>query len=419
MWLYAGPRLPTACLASVCFFSLSSFILSSSSAEDNHEDSHSWQGCETILAPSTMGWGVYAAKPFQEGDIVDLAPLFVMMKAPKNEIHNSALNDYNYGHFRNSDYYHAVLFGNEMFYNHHPEPNVLYTYIRGVGGDTQAAGFVSFVARRDIVAGEQLFSTYGDDDEGRQWFAERGMEMQAPADKDSKIVLEDLELFQAEFCSKIYAGLGLPSWKQLGLSDDPARSDALMDVARLAPFDAGFGNAKAKVAIASGKRIEISTGLLLSRKLVKGSILGGLILSWEDDLKEEHKQSLRILRHSGQVIVQYQGHDTSWRRIDRFDSFEDLAILPAAGNIALVRRVGDSEASNCRLVLHWQGAQHGSVGVTLELVATADIAVGEVLKLNLPQGGSAAELALLKDELELTGQPCHSDLFLVKSDDEL
>jgi hypothetical protein len=54
----------------------------------------------------------------------------------------------------------------------------------------------------------------------------------------------------------------------------------------------------------------------------------------------------------------------------------------------------------------------------LELVATADIAVGEVLKLNLPQGGSAAELALLKDELELTGQPCHSDLFLVKSNDE-
>jgi hypothetical protein len=58
------------------------------------------------------------------------------------------------------------------------------------------------------------------------------------------------------------------------------------------------------------------------------------------------------------------------------------------------------------------------VGVTLELVATADIAVEEVLKLDLPPGGSAAELALLKDELELTGQPYHSDLF-VKRNDEL
>jgi hypothetical protein len=128
-------------------------------------------------------------------------------------------------------------------------------------------------------------------------------------------------------------------------------------------------------------------------------------------LKEEHKKHLRILRDSGQVIVQYQGADTSWRCIDRFDSFEDLAILPAAGNIASVRRVGDAEASNCRLVINWQGSQLGSVGVTLELVATADIAVGEVLKLDLPPGGSAAELALLRDKLELKGQPYHSCLF--------
>jgi hypothetical protein len=311
----------------------------------------------------------------------------------------------------------------DMFYNHHPEPNVDYS-IHGFKGDTQASGFV---AKREIAAGEQLFSTYGHDDEGKRWFADRGMEMQAPKDKDSKIVLADLEL--AEFCSKIYAGVGLPSWKKLLAPGGPEESSAasMMDLARLAPFDAGFGNAKAKVAIARGERIEISTGLVLSRKLVKGSILGGLVISWKDDLKEEHKEHLRLLRDSEQVIVQYQGDDTSWRHIDRFDSFEDLAILPAAGNIASVRRVGNAEASNCRLVIHWQGSQHGSVGVTLELVATADIAVEEVLKLDLPPGGSAAELALLKDELELTGQPYHSDLFVkpyhsdlfVKRNDEL
>ena len=157
---------------------------------------------------------------------------------------------------------------------------------------------------------------------------------------------------------------------------------------------------------------------MLSRELVKGTVFGGLVISWKDDLKEEHKEQLRILRQNEQVIVQHQGDDTSWRRIDRFDSFEDLAILPAAGNIGMVRRVGDAEGSNCQLVIHWQGAQHGSAGVTLELVATADIGVGEVLKLDLPPGGSAAELALLKDELELTGQPYHSDLF-VKREDEL
>jgi hypothetical protein len=103
-----------------------------------------------------------------------------------------------------------------MIYNHHPEPNVRYSIHSRVGGDTQVAGFV--IMRQDIAAGEQLFSTYGDDDEGRKWIANRGMEMQAPTDKDSKIVLTDLELFQAEFCFKIYAGARLPSWKTLASS---------------------------------------------------------------------------------------------------------------------------------------------------------------------------------------------------------
>jgi hypothetical protein len=384
---------------------------SAADADDNNEAP--WQACDTILAPSSMGWGVYAAKSFKQGEIVDVAPLFVPIKGGPNEIKNSVLNDYSYGYIRNagnSDSYHAVIFGMTMFYNHHPEPNVRYTTpfdAVGAAGDTHKTAVV-FIARRDIVAGEQLFTTYGVHDEGRQWFADRGVEMQAPADKDNKTVSALLDL-KPEFCSKIYAGVGLPSWKKLA-----TRSDA-SDLARLAPFDAGFGDAKAKVAIVRGERIEISTGLLLSRKLVKGSILGGLVLSWKDDLKQEQKQHLRTLRHSGHVKVQYQGHDTSWKSVDHFDSFEDLAILPGAGNIALVRRVGDVEASNCQLVL---GTQHyGSVGVTLELVATADIAVGEVLKLDLPPGGSAAELALLKDELERTGQPYHSEIFLKKNEE--
>jgi hypothetical protein len=398
-------RQSTACLASVCYFSLVFLLVFSSAADADDNNEGPWQACETILAPSSMGWGVYAAKSFKQGEILDVAPLFVPIKGGSKEIKNSVLDNYSYGYIRNpgnSDRYHAVIFGMTMFYNHHPEPNVRYTTFDGVGAADIHKTAVVFIARRDIVAGEQLFTSYGVHDEGRQWFADRGVEMQAPADK----ALLDLK---PEFCSKIYAGVGLPSWKKLA-----TRSDA-SDLARLAPFDAGFGDAKAKVAIVRGERIEISTGLLLSRKLVKGSILGGLVISWKDDLKEEHKQHLRTLRHSGQLKVQYQGHDTSWKSIDHFDSFEDLAILPGAGNIALVRRVGDAEASNCQLVL---GAQHyGSVGVTLELVATADIAVGEVLKLDLPPGGSAAELALLKDELELTGQPYHSEIFLKKNEE--
>jgi hypothetical protein len=45
-----------------------------------------------------------------------------------------------------------------------------------------------------------------------------------------------------------------------------------MDKTRLAPFDAEEANAK--VAIAAGDRIELSTGMIVSHKLVKESALG-------------------------------------------------------------------------------------------------------------------------------------------------
>jgi hypothetical protein len=62
-----------------------------------------------------------------------------------------------------------------------------------------------------------------------------------------------------------------------------------------------------------------------------------------------------------------------------------------------------NEAGNCRLVIQSEGSQ-GSVGVTLELIATEDIAVGEVLMLNLPPARSRIELQFLKRELQLTGR---------------
>jgi hypothetical protein len=42
--------------------------------------------------------------------------------------------------------------------------------------------------------------------------------------------------------------------------------------------------------------------------------------------------------------------------------------------------------------------------MTLELIATEDIAVGEVLMLNLPPARSRIELQFLKRELQLTGR---------------
>jgi hypothetical protein len=365
-------------------------------ARSTSDEEQSWQGCDIFLAPSTTGWGVYAARSFRDGEMVELAPLFVPMSSDSRQIKQGVLNDYVYGYnTKDGTYKTVVVFGMTMFYNHHPEPNVKY-HIVGNG----LSHFLAFAARRDISEGEQLFSSYGDVDGGRDWFTKRGMEMQTPV--ESRISPENLPHFLAECCSKIYAGIGLST-----LEDD---DHEFIDKSRLAPFDAWLGDARAKVSISNGQRIELSTGLLLSNKLAKDSSLGGLILSW-DDLKEEHQSALRILQQTGQIKLQYQSADTSWQRIDAFEqSYEDLAILPVAGNIGLVRRLGDGP-SNCRLVLHWQGAQQGSVAVTLELIATQEIAAGEVLTLNLPPAGTKRELALLKGEMQASVQPHYPGIF--------
>jgi hypothetical protein len=350
----------------------------------------SWQECEVFLAPTTMGWGVYAARDFDEGDVVEVAPLFVLLDKSdelKLQINRIALDDYVYGYTYEENSYSNVLFGMTMFYNHHPQPNVRYAMI--------AEPFVGFTARRRIEAGEQLFSTYGNEDEGKEWFENRGIEMQAPP--ESRIATEDLPHYIAECCSKIYAGIGLPKWT---LSD----GEMYNMESRLAPFDAGLGDAKAKVDIAEGESIETGFGLAVSRELMRGTLIAPLLMTW-DNFDENQKQALRILQQSGRLVVKGPDMDQP----DSFKSFEDLAILPVAGNIGLVRR-GDFP-SNCRLVIDWRAGQSNSYGVTFQLVATQNIKAGEVLKMEMPKASAEDERRLLKERMDATGNLYHDGFF--------
>lgn len=236
------------------------------------------------------------------------------------------------------------------------------------------------------------------------------------APEESIISAESLPLFKKEFCSKIYAGFGRPFLESLrakGELDESFRIDA----SRLAPFDAGIGDARARRPISKGERIEVASGLLLSTKLFAGTVLGSLLFSWHH-LNEKNRANIRILRESGQIMVQYQDQGTDWVGVDTFVSYEDLSILPASGQIGLVRRVGETEASNCRLDIAWKLGQKDSVSVTLELIATQDIDTGDVLLLNLPPAGTKEELRLLKAELDGLGQPYFPGLFkgLVESE---
>ena len=267
-----------------------------------------------------------------------------------------------------------------------------------------------FRANRAIRAGEQLFVTYGIDDGGVKWFEDRDMDMLAP---EESITSESLPYFLKEFCSNVYATFGRPYWERMAVSEELGEPG--IDPSRLAPFDAGLGDARAKRPISKGDRIEIATGLLLSTQLIAGTVLGGLVFSWQH-LSEQHRASLHILRESGQIKLQGQNQDSGWARVDMFESYEDLSIFPASGHIGMVRRVGETEVSNCHLNILWHLGQKDSVSVTLELVATRDIDTGDVLLLDLPPAGTKDELRLLKAELDGLGQAYVPGLFDTASD---
>lgn len=211
----------------------------------------------------------------------------------------------------------------------------------------------------------------------------------------------------------------------------------------LAPsFDAGWGDARTKVDVEKGDRLEVSTALVLSHEYTKNTALMPLVYGWKD-LHEDHREGLRALARKGHLHLQYQGPDTSWKPINNFtqghqNNFEDLVLFPVAGNIGMVRRrtttVDDSLSgteSNCRLIVHPQTEQDGTgennnddddndsmlwleqpVGVTIELIAMEDMDAGTVLVVDLMESvATPFEYELLLRELKTTGQSFAREVF--------
>lgn len=93
----------------------------------------SWQSCDVFLAPSSTGWGVFAARDYEEGELVDAAPLVIRTWDDRLDGITKAtvLDDYVYGYVDDTTgkYSPVVLFGYSMFFNHHPEPNVVVSLL--------------------------------------------------------------------------------------------------------------------------------------------------------------------------------------------------------------------------------------------------------------------------------------------------
>lgn len=367
-----------------------------------NEEVDIWQHCDVFMAPTNTsgGWGTYAARDFASTELLDMTPLYISMSnlsRAHTRLHKqSALDDYVYGVYRptTSEYTSQVLFGYDMMYNHHPTaPNTQL----GLGSGYSQGKYTT----RKIRAGEQLFMNYGKRDGGKTWFEERGLTM-LPY-KDATIYSKDqLNYLRTQYCSKIYSTPGIPLFPSI-------------DEKRLAPFGkAGLGDARAKVSIKAGERIEKSTGMLLYEPFVQGTVLAPLVFSW-DSLNDRQKSVITTFannHYDGKIPVQYQDHKTDWKQTMRRTNVYDVSILPFAGRIAMVRRVGSSPAgtSNCYMKIKMVYNQdYGSATVELELIATEDLAPGDILLLDMPKAGSTLERSLLQASLEETGHPYFFD----------
>jgi hypothetical protein len=409
--------------------------------EHNSADSSSSSSCGIFLAPSPeFGWGVYAARDFKTAELIEIVPAYLPLPSEGVEIQSSILYDYVHssgcdgpnnnmnldeedddGDYKGEN--DQLLIGHGSSYNHNDNPNIQFVEYTG-----QGSGHVMAVqAVRDIAMGEELLARYGDDD----WFTSRSIPQKntnhhhhRPSGADDPVVVlpaMDIPRYKSQYCSKIQAGIGSKTWNEKILTNATVHNFWFEADRRLPPKDTGFGVARAKVALATGDRIELSLGLLVSQRIMADSIVAPLLLGWKD-LNPEQQRTMRMLRKNskGQFILHYPGQS---ERRDSFESYEDLAILPI-GALALVRRLLEGHkkspgTTNCRLKINGS-MQSGSTSLALELVATKTIKQGDVLLLDLPPAGTSKDLELLENELKRTGQPYHASTFAAfKAKDEL
>jgi hypothetical protein len=379
-----------------------------------------WDSCETFFAPSSLpsgGWGIYAGRDFRATEIVEISPRFIALQHEIPTVHNSVLDDYVYGYSRRNqetnefDRLVCIVFGNAMFYNHHREPNVAWTsFGREPTDEEPNIGIATgFIARRDIATGEELFASYGTDDGGTRWFQQRKLELVLVPTYLSRKNGTTYDEDKKKYCSKIHSGLGQPTWISRILNI--VYSDLfIFNISRL-PMD-DHATAVAKQAVLVGETLEMSPALIIDKKMVSNTPLAPSCFFW-DDWDSTQQQALREFRSSSDLRLQYQGYDTEWVRIDAFQRFEDVAVIPVPGNIGLINRVGKSMEANCEIKIVSSGSMkshldhggsNGNAGIILQVVALKEIAVGEELKLNIPRVTNFEENSLLVQELLRSGQ---------------
>jgi hypothetical protein len=103
-----------------------------------------------------LGRGVFATRPFAAGEPVEDCPT---LEVPDAEV-TGVLSDYVFNSVEEGEV--LLLLGFGMLYNHSAEPNLDYVQYE--------PRVITFVAARDVRAGEELTIDYGAD-----WWDGRGL----------------------------------------------------------------------------------------------------------------------------------------------------------------------------------------------------------------------------------------------------
>lgn len=286
-----------------------------------------------------------------------------------------------------------------MIYNHAPSmPNVRVQILMGTPPSDKGPGAISVTlvyTIRNIQAGEELFSSYNlEDKQNDQWFRRRGIELQETSIEATRIPSSQFQHYKDLFCSKALSGIGQTSFV------DELHGDKLplkFDFGRLPSANADW--AIAKHSIQAEERIEFAPAAVLPLNVV--GPLAPLVIQW-NHLTGRHHVALRKLRNDGKLhVVRRFAASASGAHVrqDNFESFETTALLPFAGNVGLIQRVG-SNNPNCRLQISGSGAGEGNASILLDIIAIRDIQPGETLRLNIQPAGTSDEKRTLRGILE-------------------
>lgn len=105
-----------------------------------------------IRSSPLHGYGVFAVRSFQAGEVVEITPCVPLRDAELGK----CLNDYYFDSFVP-----ILALGFGSVYNHHNSPNLMKIQCKTFGCARAQRLCFSFVAKRDICAGEELFHSYG------------------------------------------------------------------------------------------------------------------------------------------------------------------------------------------------------------------------------------------------------------------